>query len=98
MEPNMKTFLFASALLFALSAPALAEMHHGGGGYHGGGHFHGGGGFYGGRDSGNYVGGYGYRYYHPHHHFHGGCPWPLLASGLCPYQYARPYYEPEYDY
>jgi hypothetical protein len=85
----LKTIMLGVTLLAAAAVtPASAAMHaHGGGhgGFHGGhGGFHGGfargGNFHGGRGFG---GGYGYSY----GGYGGGCPWPLLATGVCPYGY-----------
>jgi hypothetical protein len=90
----MRTIACAFALLFALAAPASAQMHvygggHGGGGYHG---YHGGmGGFHGGHYGGGegfhegFVGG-------ERHNHHGGfwrggvwyaCPPWMWAEGMC---------------
>jgi hypothetical protein len=80
----LKTIILGSMLLgaAAVATPASAAMHaHGGGhgGFHGG--FARGGNFHGGRGFG---GGYGYSY---GGYGYGGCPWPLLATGVCPYGY-----------
>jgi hypothetical protein len=78
-KPMMRTILYVSALTLALSSPALAEMHggggHGGGG-HGGGH---GGGVHMARggDRGGHA-----RFNHGNSYGFGCAPWQI-AEGLC---------------
>jgi hypothetical protein len=80
----MRTILYVSALTLALSSPAIAEMHGGGGG-HGGGGAH----------AASHMGGYGgvhtarggdrgghARFNHGNSYGYGCAPWQI-AEGLC---------------
>ena len=80
----MRTILYVSALTLALSSPALAEMHGGGGGHGGGGahaasHMGGFGGVHMAR--GGYRGGH-TRFNHGNSYGYGCAPWQI-AEGLC---------------
>jgi hypothetical protein len=76
----MKILLYVTALSLALSSPALAEMHGGGGGHGGGGHGGGrGGGVHMAR--GGYRGGHA-RFNHGNSYGYGCAPWQI-AQGLC---------------
>ena len=80
----MRTILYVSALTLALSSPALAEMHGGGGGHSGGGghaasHMGGSGGarMARGGDRGGHA-----RFNHGNSYGYGCAPWQI-AEGLC---------------
>jgi hypothetical protein len=81
----MKTLLLASAFALALSVPATAAMH-GGGGHMGGG-FHGGG--FGGFHGGSVHDGFRGHDFRGRRGFFGGggrydgCPWWAQVQGLC---------------